>query len=798
MDAKTDEGAGKCPVMHAGSRTNRDWWPNQLDIQVLHRNSNLSDPMGEAFDYAKEFKSLDLNAVIKDLQALMTNSQEWWPADFGHYGGLMIRLAWHSAGTYRIADGRGGAGAGQQRFAPLNSWPDNASLDKARRLLWPIKQKYGRKISWADLMVLAGNVALESMGFKTFGFAGGRADVWEPEELYWGPEGTWLGDERYSGERELANPLGAVQMGLIYVNPEGPNGKPDPIAAARDIRETFFRMAMNDEETVALIAGGHTFGKTHGAGDPSLLGPEPEGAPIEDQGLGWKSKFGTGVGCDALTGGPEVTWSQTPTKWSNHFFDNLFNNEWELTKSPAGAQQWKAKNGAATIPDAFDKSKKHVPTMLTTDLSLRMDPAYEKISRRFYEHPDQFADAFARAWYKLTHRDMGPIVRYLGPLVPKETLIWQDPIPAVNHPLIGEQDVAALKAKILASGLSVSQLVSAAWASASTFRGSDKRGGANGARIRLAPQKDWEINQPAQLKTVLQKLEAIQKEFGKKVSMADLIVLGGCAAIEKAAKDGGHDVKVPFTPGRMDASQEQTDVASFAPLEPVADGFRNYYRSKHIMAPEEALVDKAQLLRLTAPEMTALVGGLRVLGANAGQSKHGVFTSQPGKLTNDFFVNLLDMSTQWQPAGDNVYEGRDRKTNAVRVDRHPRRPNLRFALAVAGVRGGLCLRGLEGEIREGLRGGVEQGDERRPLRPPRRSAEGRRVGRCAEHENETAGDFPGRFVSGALPTLTGPRGEHGLERDSCVRHGRACRGHPRLALVQREKTWMPGTRPGMM
>ena len=661
-----DDMTKKCPF-RSGHR-NRDWWPDQLDLQVLHRNSTLSDPMGEAFDYAKEFKSLDLNAVIKDLHALMTDSQEWWPADFGHYGGLFIRMAWHAAGTYRITDGRGGAGAGQQRFAPLNSWPDNANLDKARRLLWPIKQKYGRKISWADLMVLAGNVALESMGFKTFGFAGGRADVWEPEELYWGPEGTWLGDERYSGERQLAEPLGAVQMGLIYVNPEGPNGKPDPIAAARDIRETFFRMAMNDEETVALIAGGHTFGKTHGAGDPSLIGPEPEGGLIEDQGLGWKSKHGTGFGADAITGGPEVTWSQTPTKWSNHFFDNLFNNEWELTKSPAGAQQWKAKGGAATIPDAYDKSKKHVPTMLTTDLSLRLDPAYEKISRRFYENPDQFADAFARAWFKLTHRDMGPIQRYLGPLVPKETLIWQDPIPAVNHPLIGEQDIAALKAKILASGLSISQLVSTAWASASTFRGSDKRGGANGARIRLAPQKDWEVNQPAQLKTVLQKLEAIQKECGKKVSLADLIVLGGGAAVEKAAKDAGVDVKVPFTPGRMDASQEQTDVDSFAPLEPRADGFRNYLSGKHqFMSPEEALVDRAQLLTLTAPEMTVLVGGLRVLGANAGQSKHGVFTKQPGTLTNDFFVNLLDMSTQWQPAGaEGVYEGRDRKTNAVK------------------------------------------------------------------------------------------------------------------------------------
>jgi catalase-peroxidase len=674
MDAKTDDkSAGKCPVVHK-SFTNRDWWPDHLNIGVLHHNSPLSDPMGKAFDYAKEFESLDLNAVTKDLRALMTDSQEWWPADFGHYGGLMIRMAWHSAGTYRIADGRGGAGAGQQRFAPLNSWPDNASLDKARRLLWPIKQKYGRKISWADLMILAGNVALESMGFKTFGFGGGRADVWEPEELYWGPEGTWLGDERYSGERELRNPLGAVQMGLIYVNPEGPNGKPDPIAAAKDIRETFFRMAMNDEETVALIAGGHTFGKTHGAGDPSLIGPEPEGAPIEEQGLGWKSKFGTGVGSDAITGGPEVIWSQTPTKWSNHFFENLFKYEWELTKSPAGAWQWQAKGAEPTIPDPYDKLKKRLPTMLTTDLALRLDPAYEKISRRFYEHPDQFADAFARAWFKLTHRDMGPIVRYLGPLVPKEILIWQDPIPAVDHPLINEQDIAALKAKILASGLSVSQLVSTAWASASTFRGSDKRGGANGARIRLAPQKDWDVNQPAQLSKVLQSLEAIQKEFnasqsgGKKVSLADLIVLGGSAAIEKAAKGAGHDVKVPFTPGRMDASQDQTDAHSFAPLEPTADGFRNYLRGKQLMSAEELLVDRAQLLTLTAPEVAVLVGGLRVLGANAGKSTHGVFTKRPETLTNDFFVNLLDMGTQWQPTAgsDGVYEGRDRKTKEVK------------------------------------------------------------------------------------------------------------------------------------
>jgi len=625
--------------------------------------------MGDEFDYAKEFQSLDLNAVIKDLQALMTDSQEWWPADFGHYGGLMIRMAWHSAGTYRITDGRGGAGAGQQRFAPLNSWPDNANLDKARRLLWPIKQKYGDKISWADLMVLAGNVALESMDFKTFGFGGGRVDVWEPEELYWGPEGTWLGDERYSGERQLSEPLGAVQMGLIYVNPEGPNGNPDPVAAAKDIRETFFRMAMNDEETVALIAGGHSFGKTHGAGDPSLVGPEPESGALEDQGLGWKSKFGTGIGADAITGGPEVIWTQTPTKWSNLFFKNLFENEWELTTSPAGAKQWQAKNGQPSIPDPFDKTKNRLPTMLTTDLALRLDPAYEKISRRFLEHPDEFADAFARAWFKLTHRDMGPVVRYLGPLVPKEALIWQDPIPAVDHPVIDENDAAALKAKILASGLSVQELVSTAWASASTFRGSDKRGGANGARIRLAPQKDWEVNQPEKLAKVLEQLEAIRTEFGKKVSLADMIVLGGAAAIEKAAQDGGVAVKVPFTPGRMDASQEQTDAASFAPLEPRADAFRNYISGRtQFMKPEEAMVDRAQLLRLTGPEMTVLLGGLRVLGANTGGSKHGVFTSTPGVLTNDFFVNLLDMRTRWRPAEgqDGVYESLDDKTNAIK------------------------------------------------------------------------------------------------------------------------------------
>ncbi|RTL72073.1 MAG: catalase/peroxidase HPI [Hyphomicrobiales bacterium] len=665
----------KCPFAHGGRGPgNRDWWPNQLNLGILHQHSQLSNPMGEDFDYAKEFKSLDLDAVIKDLKALMTDSQEWWPADFGHYGPFFIRMAWHSAGTYRIADGRGGAGAGQQRFAPLNSWPDNANLDKARRLLWPIKQKYGKKLSWADLMILTGNVALESMGFKTFGFAGGRVDTWEPEEdVYWGPEGTWLADQRYTGDRDLENPLGAVQMGLIYVNPEGPNGNPDPLAAARDIRETFGRMAMNDEETVALIAGGHTFGKTHGAGDAALVGVEPEGASIEQQGLGWANKFGTGKAGDTITSGLEVIWTTTPAKWSNNFFWNLFGYEWELTKSPAGAHQWKPKHGAGanTVPDAHDPAKRHTPSMLTTDLALRFDPAYEKISRRFLENPDQFADAFARAWFKLTHRDMGPVARYLGPLVPKETLIWQDPIPAADHPPVGEADIAALKGKIAASGLSVSQLVSTAWASASTFRGSDKRGGANGARIRLAPQKDWEVNQPAQLKTVLAKLEAIQKEFngsGKKVSLADLIVLAGGVGIEKAAKAAGIDVTVPFTPGRTDASQEQTDVASFAPLEPVADGFRNYLRGKQRLSAEELLVDKAQLLTLTAPEMTVLVGGLRVLGANVGGAKHGVFTKSPETLTNDFFVNLLDMGLEWKPAAgaDGVFEGRDRKTNAVK------------------------------------------------------------------------------------------------------------------------------------
>jgi len=673
----------KCPFQHtsAGAPTNADWWPNQLNLKILHQHSPLSDPMDKRFNYAEEFKSLDLKALIKDLNALMTDSQDWWPADFGHYGPLFIRMAWHSAGTYRIGDGRGGAGAGQQRFAPLNSWPDNVNLDKARRLLWPVKQKYGRKISWADLMILAGNVALESMGFKTFGFGGGRADVWEPEEdIFWGPEGKWLADERYSGDRDLANPLAAVQMGLIYVNPEGPNGKPDPIAAARDIRETFARMAMDDEETVALIAGGHTFGKTHGAAVPTqYVGPEPEAAGIEEQGLGWKNKFGTGKGDDAIGSGLEVIWTTTPTKWSNNFFTNLFSYEWELTKSPAGAHQWTPKNGAGngTVPDAHDPSKRRSPSMLTTDLSLRFDPAYEKISRRFYEHPDQFADAFARAWFKLTHRDMGPISRYLGPLVPKETLVWQDPVPAVDHKLIGKKDIAALKAKILASGLSISQLVKTAWASAASFRGSDKRGGANGARIRLAPQKDWEVNQPAALAKVLKKLEAIQKEFnsaqtngskGKKVSLADLIVLGGCAAVEEAAKNAGHKVKIPFSPGRTDASQKQTDVHSFAVMEPIADGFRNYLRSGQILSAEELLVDRAQLLTLTAPEMTVLVGGMRALNANFGQAKYGVFTNRPETLTNDFFVNLLDMNTKWEPSStsEGVYEGCDRATGKLK------------------------------------------------------------------------------------------------------------------------------------
>ncbi|HEV7321463.1 MAG TPA: catalase/peroxidase HPI [Ensifer sp.] len=690
MDAKAEK-TGKCPVMHGAQTSaqsvgtsNRDWWPNQLNLKILHQNSALSDPMGETFNYAEEFGKLDLQALKNDLTALMTDTQDWWPADFGHYGPLFIRMAWHSAGTYRTGDGRGGAGAGQQRFAPLNSWPDNVNLDKARRLLWPIKQKYGNSISWADLMILTGNVALESMGFKTFGFAGGRPDVWEPEEdIYWGTEKTWLDDKRYSGDRDLENPLAAVQMGLIYVNPEGPNGNPDPLAAARDIRETFARMAMNDEETVALIAGGHTFGKTHGAGDASNVGREPEAAGIEEQGLGWANTYGSGRGGDTISSGLEVTWTTTPTKWSNNFFWNLFGYEWELTKSPAGAHQWTPKHGmgANTVPDAHDKSKRHAPSMLTTDLALRVDPAYEKIARHFYENPDAFADAFARAWYKLTHRDMGPRARYLGPEVPAEDLIWQDPVPAVAHPLVDAADIAGLKAKILASGLSVSELVLTAWASASTFRGSDKRGGANGARIRLAPQKDWEVNQPAVLARVLETLEGIQQAFngaqsgGKQVSLADLIVLGGAAAIEKAARAAGHDVEVPFAPGRTDATQEQTDIESFAVLEPIADGFRNYQRGQYSVSPEELLIDKAQLLTLTAPEMTVLVGGLRVLGANYGASKHGVFTDRPETLSNDFFVKLLDMSTAWKATSDakDVFEGTDRKTGeskatATRID----------------------------------------------------------------------------------------------------------------------------------
>jgi catalase-peroxidase len=675
----------KCPVSGGRqehttvlAKVNRDWWPNQLNVRVLHQNSPLPNPMGKAFNYAKEFESLDLEAVIKDLHALMTDSQEWWPADYGHYGPFFIRMAWHSAGTYRIGDGRGGASSGTQRFAPLNSWPDNVSLDKARRLLWPIKQKYGRKISWADLLVLTGNCALESMGFKTFGFAGGREDVWEPEEdVDWGPEHTWLGDERYTGDRQLENPLGAVQMGLIYVNPEGPNGKPDPVASARDIRETFARMAMNDEETVALIAGGHTFGKCHGAADPGqYVGPEPEGAPIEQQGLGWKSTFGSGKGVHTISSGLEGAWTTNPVKWDNNYFDNIFRYEWELTKSPAGAYQWTPKDASAagTVPDAHDSSIRHAPMMLTTDLALRMDPIYAPISKRFHENPQELADAFAKAWYKLTHRDMGPRARYLGPLVPAEPLLWQDPIPNVHHALVGEQDIAALKAKILASGLSIPQLVSAAWASASTFRGSDKRGGANGARVRLAPQKDWDVNQPAQLASVLRTLEEIQKEFnssqsgGKLVSLADLIVLGGCAAVEAAAKKAGYVVTVPFAPGRADAAQEQTDVHSFAVLEPTADGFRNYLRGGHNRSAEELLVDRAQLLTLTAPEMAVLVGGMRVLNANAGQSEHGIFTKQPETLTNDFFVNLLDMSTKWEasPSSEGVFEGRCRTTNEIK------------------------------------------------------------------------------------------------------------------------------------
>jgi len=675
QESKCPFSAGALKQTLAGAPSNADWWPNQLNVNILHQHSSKSDPMGENFNYAEEFNKLDLNAVVKDLHALMTDSQDWWPADFGHYGPLFIRMAWHSAGTYRVADGRGGAGNGNQRFAPLNSWPDNVNLDKARRLLWPIKQKYGKKISWADLMILTGNVALESMGFKTFGFGGGRVDIWEPQDdIYWGPESKWLEDKRYQGDRELDNPLGAVQMGLIYVNPEGPNGNPDPLAAAKDIRETFARMAMNDEETVALIAGGHSFGKTHGAGDAKLVGPEPEAAGIEEQGLGWKSSFGSGKGGDAIGSGLEVTWTTTPTQWSNNFFENLFGYEWELTRSPAGAHQWQPKNGAGAnaVPNAHDQSKRHAPSMLTTDLSLRFDPAYEKISRRFLAHPDQFADAFARAWYKLTHRDMGPLARYLGPLVPKEELNWQDPLPAVDHPLIAEQDIDVLKAKLLASGLSIAQLVNTAWASASTFRGSDKRGGANGARLRLAPQKDWEVNQPAELARILAKLEALQKEFndaqsgGKKISLADLIVLGGCVAVEAAAKKAGHDVKVPFAAGRTDASQAQTDVEAMAFLEPVADGFRNYVRKGLEENAAELLLDKAQLLTLTAPEMTVLVGGLRALNAGAGHAAHGVFTMRPQTLSNDFFVNLLDMNTQWKKVGAGLLEGRDRKSAALR------------------------------------------------------------------------------------------------------------------------------------
>jgi catalase-peroxidase len=674
----------KCPVLGgahrhtAGGSANAAWWPNQLNLKILHQRCPLSDPMDQEFNYAEEFKTLDLDAVIADLHALMTASQPWWPADYGHYGPLFIRMAWHSAGTYRIADGRGGAGSGAQRFAPLNSWPDNVSLDKARRLLWPIKQKYGKKISWADLMILTGNVALESMGFKTFGFAGGRPDIWEPEEdIYWGPEGKWLGDERYTGDRELENPLAAVQMGLIYVNPEGPNANPDPVAAARDIRETFRRMAMNDEETVALIAGGHTFGKAHGAAEAAqYVGEEPEGAGLEEQGFGWKNSFGSGIGAHAVTSGLEGAWTTNPVKWDNNYFDNLFGYEWQLTKSPAGAHQWTPKNGAGaeTVPDAHDPSKKHAPMMFTTDLALRVDPSYAKICKRFHENPQEFADAFAKAWFKLTHRDMGPLSRYLGPLVPNETLLWQDPVPAVDHELIGERDIVELKANILASGLSISQLVSTAWASAATFRGGDKRGGANGARIRLAPQKYWEVNQPAELAKVLDTLEAIAKTFngaqsgGKRVSLADLIVLGGCAAVEEAAKTAGHEIKVPFTPGRTDASQEQTDVDAFAVLEPAADGFRNYQRRGRQRAAEELLVDRAQLLTLTAPEMTVLVGGMRALNANFGQSKHGVFTGRPETLTNDFFVNLLDMNTKWQASSTSecVYEGCDRATGDVK------------------------------------------------------------------------------------------------------------------------------------
>ena len=719
----------KCPITGKApnSRSNRDWWPNQLNVRVLHQNPRVGNPMGADFDYAEEFKTLDLDALKKDIEAVMTTSQDWWPADFGHYGPLFIRMAWHSAGTYRISDGRGGAGSGEQRFAPLNSWPDNANLDKARRLLWPVKQKYGRKISWADLMVFAGNCALESMGFKTFGFGGGREDVWEPTEVNWGTEATWLGDERYSGDRELGNPLAAVQMGLIYVNPEGPNGNPDPLAAAKDIRETFRRMAMNDEETVALIAGGHTFGKTHGAGPATHVGPEPEAAPIEAQGLGWASSYGTGKGGDTITSGLEVTWTTTPTKWSNNFFWNLFGYDWELTKSPAGAHQWKPKHGMGegTVPDAHDPSKRHAPTMLTTDLALRFDPAYQKISRRFLENPQEFADAFAKAWYKLTHRDMGPLSRYLGKLVPAEPQIWQDPVPPVTHEPIGDEDAAALKARVLASGLSISQLVSTAWASASTFRGTDKRGGANGARIRLAPQKDWDVNDPPELAKVLRTLEAIRKEFnhsqpgGKQVSLADLIVLAGCAAVEQAAHDAGYDVQVPFTPGRADASQEQTDVESFAVLEPTADGFRNYQAPGQAQPAEQLLIERAQMLTLSAPEMCVLVAGLRVLNANARSARLGVFTSRPGTLTNDFFVNLLDMNTEWRPTSEaaEIFEGRDRRTGESKWTASRVESRLRFELGTPRARGGLRVRRCPGEVRARLRGRLGQGDESRSIRP---------------------------------------------------------------------------------
>jgi catalase-peroxidase len=718
-ESKCPFSGGKQPAPQNGP-TNQDWWPNQLSLKPLHQHSPLSDPMDKDFNYADAFNSLDLAAVKQDLHALMTDSQAWWPADFGHYGGLFIRMAWHSAGTYRIGDGRGGAGEGQQRFAPLNSWPDNVSLDKARRLLWPIKQKYGRNISWADLIILTGNVALESMGFKTFGYAGGRADTWEPDDVYWGSEKIWLElsggpNSRYSGDRDLENPLAAVQMGLIYVNPEGPDGNPDPVAAARDIRETFARMAMNDEETVALIAGGHTFGKTHGAGPASHVGADPEAAGLEAQGLGWHSTFGTGVGKDAITSGLEVTWTTTPTQWNHDFFRHLFEYEWELSQSPAGAHQWVAKDIGETIPDAFDPNKKRRPTMLTTDLSLRFDPAYEKISRRFYEHPEELADAFARAWFKLTHRDMGPRARYLGPEVPKEELIWQDPIPAVDHPLIDEQDIAALKNAVLASGLPVSALVSTAWASASSFRGSDKRGGANGARIRLAPQKDWAVNQPAQLAATLAKLESIQRAFndaqtgGKRVSLADLIVLAGAAGVEQAAKNAGLTLTVPFAPGRMDASQEQTDVDSFEAMEPLADGFRNFLKGKYRVPAETLLVDKAQLLTLTAPEMTVLVGGLRVLGANVGGTQHGVFTQRPQALTNDFFVNLLDMGTTWHPVGeDGLFEGRDRRSGAVKWTGTRVDLGVRFARAAARVGRGLRQRRRAGEVRPRLRRRLEQ------------------------------------------------------------------------------------------